>query len=60
MFQSIAPPIIFQKYPYRSKHIAWLLFETTYTGKALAAELIHYVQAHRCEKQPILFCNMYG
>ena len=33
--------------------------ETTYTGKALAG-LIHYVQAHRCENQPILFWNTYG
>ncbi len=33
--------------------------ETTYTGKALAG-LIHYVQEHRCEKQPILFWNTYG
>ena len=33
--------------------------ETTYTGKALAG-LIHYVQEHRCEDQPILFWNTYG
>ena len=33
--------------------------ETTYTGKALAG-LIHYVQEHRCENQPILFWNTYG
>lgn len=33
--------------------------DTTYTGKALAG-LIHYVQEHRCENQPILFWNTYG
>ena len=33
--------------------------ETTYTGKTLAG-LIHYVQEHRCENQPILFWNTYG
>ena len=33
--------------------------ETTYTGKALAG-LVHYVQEHRCEDQPILFWNTYG
>ena len=33
--------------------------ETTYTGKTLTG-LIHYVQEHRCEKQPILFWNTYG
>jgi 1-aminocyclopropane-1-carboxylate deaminase/D-cysteine desulfhydrase-like pyridoxal-dependent ACC family enzyme len=33
--------------------------ETTYTGKALAG-LIHYVKAHQCEREPILFWNTYG
>ena len=36
-----------------------IALETTYTGKAFAG-LIHYVQAHRCENQPIMFWNTYG
>jgi hypothetical protein len=59
MFQSIDLPIRLQQYPYLNKHVAWFLIETTYARKALTG-LIHYVQSHRCENQPILIWNTYG
>ena len=36
-----------------------ITLENTYTGKALAG-LIHYVKAHECEDEPILFWHTYG
>ena len=36
-----------------------ITLENTYTGKALAG-LIHYIKAHGCEDEPILFWHTYG
>ncbi len=36
-----------------------ILLENTYTGKTLAG-LVHYVQTHGCEDEPVLFWHTYG
>ncbi len=36
-----------------------ITLENTYTGKTLAG-LIHYLQVHSCEKQPVLFWHTFG